>query len=284
IDISAGAWGPYGVENWDGFLNITVLRKIPQPEEEKKIKILAENCLLMPAVKSYNLIFNGGNATFASKSWRDDSLVRLLYLYLKQSLFDPVEGDQLGPNFDDPMDDIINSYREMTLRMSVLEAAVSNENITSANTTTSDRYQKSWINQSVDYVNHQVRVEYKANPPALGLAVVISLLGPLATLTLFWGYWKLGRDFFMSPLELANAFLHQPELATLLANCSSNASAKEITKHCAHKRNDDHWWNTFFRFNSNREPKLQYGVLESTGQLGFAVEDEQGIIHARKPR
>ncbi|KAJ4375728.1 hypothetical protein N0V85_009038, partial [Neurospora sp. IMI 360204] len=233
------------------------------------------------------------------------------YMYMQES----DQNDPSGPNFDDPMDDIINSYREIGLRMSILEAAVNNQNLTSANTTTSDPKQKSWISQTVDYVSHQVRVEYKANAPALGLAVVVSLLGPLATLTLFWGYWHLGRDFSMSPLELANAFLvrgpmlptsslspkpqdaqshysqiqHQNQdqynrqLATLLANCSSNASAKEITKHCARRRNDDRWWTTFFRSN-NREPKLQYGVLESTGQLGFAVEDEQGVIHARKPR
>ncbi|KAJ4385181.1 hypothetical protein N0V85_008160 [Neurospora sp. IMI 360204] len=231
------------------------------------------------------------------------------YMYMQES----DQNDPSGPNFDDPMDDIINRYREIGLRMSILEAVVNNQNVTSANTTISSPQQKAWISQTVDYISHQVRVEYKANAAALALAVVVSLLGPLATLTLFWGCWHLGRDFSMSPLELANAFLvrgpmlpmssssmqpqvvqdhysriqHQDQynrqLATLLGNCSSNAPAKEITKHCARKRNDDRWWTTFFQSNT-REPKLQYGVLESTGQLGFAVEDEQGVIHARKPR
>ncbi|KAK3402320.1 hypothetical protein B0T20DRAFT_390215 [Sordaria brevicollis] len=228
-----------------------------------------------------------------------------------------------GPTFDDPMDDIINSYREIAFRMSILEAAANKRNITNANTTESDSHPWSITSQSVDYVSDQVRVEYKANFPALALALAISLLGPLATLTLFWGYWRLGREFSMSPIELANAFivrglmlpvsetgatsyaksqgsedhyrqisLHgqdqhqshdQKQLATLLASCSSNASAKEIAKHCAGKPHHDRWWNTFFR-SRRREPRVQYGVLESTGQLGFAVADEQGVIHARKPR
>lgn len=254
------------------------------------------------------------------------------YVYMKEYPESTLKTSAVmtGPDFDDPMDDIINSYRDIGLRMSILEAVVNNNGQTNGTALGPYSLPKPFISQSVDYVSHQARVEYQANPRALGLAVVISLLGPLATLTLFWGYWKLGRNFSMSPLELANAFLvrghmppmsssstkcqgaqdycpeiqhqyqhqhqheqpqqyfhqhhQQPELATLLASCSSNASAKQITKHCARKRNDGRWWSTFFQFNNKREPRLQYGVLESTGQLGFAVEDEQGVIHARRPR
>ncbi|KAK3947142.1 hypothetical protein QBC32DRAFT_224821 [Pseudoneurospora amorphoporcata] len=310
FQIYIGQISPVGepMEHDEGALEVTVLRKV---SEGGNAKSLYQSCVLKPAIMHYNLTLDGGYATFASKSWKNDS-TRVAYNSLAAYLYMQEYGEDdyiSGPDYDDPMDDIINGYREIALRMSILEAVVNNQNLTR------DPKEKPWISQPVDYVSHQVRVEYKANPHALALAVVISLLGPLATLTLFWGYWKLGRDFSMSPLELANSFRvhgpmlpmpgavapsssahqnhqdhgsriqhqHQPELAILLANCSSNASAKKITKHCARKRKDGRWWTTFFR-SSGREPKLQYGVLESTGQLGFAVEDEQGVIHARKPR
>ncbi|KAK3402795.1 hypothetical protein B0T20DRAFT_366921 [Sordaria brevicollis] len=105
--------------------------------------------------------------------------------------------------FNDPMDYIINSYREIAFRMSVRSAADPNYDLTGEiGVRLPDTMQK-----GIPYMHHTTQIQYAANRPALALAVIVSLVGPLATLFLFWGWWNLGRDFTMNPLELANAIL-----------------------------------------------------------------------------
>ncbi|KAJ4402436.1 hypothetical protein N0V85_005306 [Neurospora sp. IMI 360204] len=101
------------------------------------------------------------------------------YIYYNE---DPRDSKGCSPTFDDPMDDILKTFRELVLRLAIVDV-------------------------TVPYRSHQVRVLYAAQIPALVLATVISLLGPLATIFLFWGWWNLGRDFSMNPLELVNALL-----------------------------------------------------------------------------
>ena len=57
----------------------------------------------------------------------------------------------------------------------------------------------------------------------LGLAVMVSLLGWLATVPIFFGWWNLGRAVSMSPIEMARAF-GAPDLK----NYDSNSTAKSL--------------------------------------------------------
>lgn len=104
----------------------------------------------------------------------------------------------------DPMDDIINSYRELAFRISV--HAANNPGHDSQGVPLPREAQK-----GIPYTSHLTQLQYAANIPALLLAVTVSLAGPLATMVLLWGWWRLGRSFSMSPLELANAFISPPE-------------------------------------------------------------------------
>ena len=107
------------------------------------------------------------------------------------------------------MDDIINSYRELAFRMSV--HAANNPGHDSQGVPLPREEQK-----GVAYTSRLTQVQYAANIPALILAVTISLAGPLATMSLLWGWWKLGsRKFSMSPLELANTFVLPSERADI---------------------------------------------------------------------
>lgn len=135
--------------------------------------------------------------------------------------------------FGDPMDDIINAYRELALRMAIRFAA---DNGTDAFT------------QTVPYVSQSVQVQYAISRMNLIVAVMVSLAGPLAILPLFWGWWILGRKVSMSPLEIANAFYAgstgggyahdhgwyyqtQPAAAAdMFGPCSGNATADELAK------------------------------------------------------
>ena len=66
---------------------------------------------------------------------------------------------------------------------------------------------------------------YEASYRFLALAVLFSLLGWLATIPVFLGWWHLGRKVSMSPIEIAKAFA-----APGLKECNSNADAEGMLK------------------------------------------------------
>ena len=150
--------------------------------------------------------------------------------------------------FDDPMDEILNGFRELALRMGVAAAAEGTKSQTAA------------------YTTELTSTVYAAHRGNLALAVVISLLGPVATLILFWGWWGLGRSFSLSPLEIANAFYSgggASELAatTALVGASSNASAEQVAKHVR----------------KGGDPVVRYGVSKEEKRLVVAVGDSEGV-------
>ncbi|CAK3922780.1 Hypothetical predicted protein [Lecanosticta acicola] len=64
---------------------------------------------------------------------------------------------------------------------------------------------------------------YTTHYPYMAGAVVINMLAIMIVLAMFKGYWHLGRNISMSPLEIARAFN-----APLLADQNSNAVAIEL--------------------------------------------------------
>jgi hypothetical protein len=55
---------------------------------------------------------------------------------------------------------------------------------------------------------------YNTNKLILGIGIGLMLLALLAILPLYWGFWRLGRDVSMSPLEIAKA-LHYSTITDL---------------------------------------------------------------------
>ncbi|KAK3984967.1 hypothetical protein QBC44DRAFT_405849, partial [Cladorrhinum sp. PSN332] len=272
------------------FLNVTVLRK-PTVACEGDLEV--QTCILAPASVNYNLLLSGANITFRSGSWRDDTVIKPLNfptglpssptlsaiqrfttsLYASTStmtfqnsrawfinntgllsntyLTNPVSGTAACAfaAFGDPMDDVLNNFREIGLRMGVAAASDGPP-----------------YSQSVAYTSELARVIYVAHRANLAVAVVISLMGPVATLVLFWGWWKLGRSFSLSPLEIANAFYSRERLAAttaLLAGTGSNASGNQVVKHVR----------------SGGDPVVRYGVDEAEKRLVMAIA-EAGTVRA----
>lgn len=134
--------------------------------------------------------------------------------------------------YNGPMGDILNAYRELTLRISVAAAAEGRV----VDTDEAGISQSEAYSQNVPYTGERVRIQYAADRGNLAVAVVVSVLGPVATLTLFWGWWRLGRSFSLSPLEIANAFgapmsADEHSLIDVLVNGSSNALGDEPARH-----------------------------------------------------
>lgn len=216
---------------------------------------------------------------------------------LLPNLYREERGNKCGPKFQDPVDDILNTYRELTLRLAIRDAIDRSE----AANTAGNSEEKSKIFQTVEYTRgYQIQAEYTADTFKLAVAVVISLLEPVATgLVLFRGFWELGRDFSMSPLELAIAFIsgasprtmraetdsdtnrtvtiteseetemdsNNNRFTTILNGCRTNASAKEIVDGIRQ---------------GSQGPTVQYGVLDTTNRLGFAILGSEGVSRPQK--
>ncbi|KAK3486181.1 uncharacterized protein B0T23DRAFT_326003 [Neurospora hispaniola] len=307
-------------------------------------KLVGQTCILVPSVVAYNISITGGHASFQTDSWKDDRVVEHINLtwplsgagsgitilplqVVGSTLFNSIaevwwsgavgwatKADGLTANlytgnwsaarspchqfYLDPMDDIINSYRELAFRMSV--HAANNPGHDPLGVPLPREEQK-----GIPYTSHLTQVQYAANIPELLLAVAVSLAGPVATMVLLWGWWRLGKSFSMSPLELAYAFSSPPEkgpygkssltllsesksdlgynggggggvttttqqeneaggMGGLFVDCDRTASAGELADHFRNKGKGSG--------GGGGEPKIQYGVVNGEGgRFSFAV-------------
>lgn len=167
------------------------------------------------------------------------------------------------------MNDIINAYREMALRLSIIEA---NELAASGTP----------VVQTVPYSSLSQRVQYEADRKNLAVAVVISLLGPFATFWLFWGWWALGRRFSMSPLEVANAFRAAPHGDGYGAPSAPTAAADVLAAFDGNLRADKLAAQVHHGGHGVRpDPKVQYGVMNDGNHLCMAIVEQNTV---RPPR
>ncbi|KAK3386228.1 hypothetical protein B0T20DRAFT_427615 [Sordaria brevicollis] len=246
--------------------------------------------------------------------------------------------------WDDPLDDIMNSFRDLGLRMSIYEAIDRLKEVEDlraiGNVTDADTLLDKVMQRDVAFVSNHSSLRYAIDYGKLWLGLGVSAIGPLATLILLaWQWWGramfsgspgLGRTFSMSPLEIANAFFgggvvptagttmmstsyksgsgsenskadssltvveevdggggHRPQqqhtLAPVLAGCSSNSSASQIVKHIRQRTVAMNGKGGLVR---NKEPRVQYGVDQSSGRLAFVIiergEEPETVV--RRPR
>jgi hypothetical protein len=113
--------------------------------------------------------------------------------------------------FNDPFDYIMNKTRDLMFRKALADA-----NSTAIQAVTVD-------------VQSSTNV-YHTNYTFVAIAVIITLLSIVFVATTFYGYWELGREVSMSPLEIAKAFD-----APLLAMEDSNNDSKALVKSIGNK-------------------------------------------------
>lgn len=109
--------------------------------------------------------------------------------------------------WSNPTDDMLGTARQLAFRAALASANISN----STNIQTMNGFQET---QLVVYNSHYVY---------LSVALVFTLLSTFATIPVFLGWWKLGRNVSLSPIEIAKAFD-----ATALVSSDSNLPAKEL--------------------------------------------------------
>jgi hypothetical protein len=117
--------------------------------------------------------------------------------------------------FTDPTDNMLANTRELMFRTAVAAA-------NAANTTNI---------QQVRATQKATIAVYVSSYLYLGIACLLTILAILLIVPTFYGYWYIGRNVSMSPVEIAKAFN-----APLLRNEDSNAEAADLIKAIGHRR------------------------------------------------
>lgn len=125
--------------------------------------------------------------------------------------------------FLDPMSEMIAGIREISFRHAVATAVKAAKQDVAAGNNSQSSILGSM--QSVPYVGKQMQTVYKTNWRYGISATAINLLGIIAVIPVFWGFWTLGRDTTMSPIEIAKAFQ-----APILDDVTSNADVEQLIK------------------------------------------------------
>ncbi|KAK1750490.1 hypothetical protein QBC47DRAFT_393573 [Echria macrotheca] len=121
--------------------------------------------------------------------------------------------DQLYGNFDcpiywtDPTDDLLDATRQLMFRTA----------LTMANSSTTVQ-----LTNAVDSWSEPV---YESVYIFLAVSLLLIVLAFLAVIPMSWGWWQLGRDVSLSPIETAKAFD-----APILSDAGSNVPAKGLLK------------------------------------------------------
>jgi len=152
-----------------------------------------------------------GNYLFASQaslSFHVKTIILMQGALANQFLANSTSEHNL--RFNDPMDYMLNAYREISFR-TALRAARDNATYSQAS-------------QSMPYQGEDFRNVYVTNEKYMIGAAVVSILGGLAVSITFWGWWELGRRVSMSPFEIARAFD-----APVFGDASGNLSFRRFT-------------------------------------------------------
>lgn len=155
-------------------------------------------------------------------------------------------------DFLSPMDDILDMYRQLAVRVSVIAAVHTNET------------------QYVPFAGERTERQWLANKERAQLcyhaAMIAHIVGVLVVMTVHWGCWNLDREHSMSPLELMNTVAHCSDESTrsllhILRGVEDDASASGL-KEFAHEWDAEH------------EKLLAY-TKGRDGQWGFKLEVEE---------
>jgi hypothetical protein len=166
-----------------------------------------ESLFKSSSVLSFNYSDGGG-------TWNLDSAGMYANQYM--DLGDDDWVIQSGTSWNDSIPDMLQTINQLTFRTAV-QVAQQNPNPAFA--------------QNVVYNGTKLTTVYKSNYALMGVAVAINFLGLFSILPVYYGWWELGRNTSLSPLETAKAFG-----APLLRDVDDNATAEQILKKVGERR------------------------------------------------
>lgn len=142
--------------------------------------------------------------------------------------------------WSNPTNNMLETARRLAFRTAVASANPSNA--TNIQTITATQEQQTLI--------------YKSHYMYLGLALLVTLLGTLSIVPTFFGWWRLGRNVSLSPIEIAKAFDAQA-----LVSSDSNTSVGRLLREVGGRR-------------------VMYGAGTGMGGREKLVMREPGLVRA----
>jgi hypothetical protein len=119
--------------------------------------------------------------------------------------------------------------RELAFRTAVHAAQITDEQLLFFNKSLIDRGRpliQNWT-QSVQVNDEQKLAVYTISIPYMIAAALVSLLAVPAVSRLYFGWWELGRNVSLDPLEVAKAF-DAPHLEIVNGNAEGQDVAKRV--------------------------------------------------------
>jgi hypothetical protein len=144
-------------------------------------------------------------------------------------------------SYQDPTSDILDTVRELAFRTALYIPG--DGRVVSAQKKTKKREEESLPQplsqdqrdaaflRSMEVEESRPEVVYKSQYIYLAIAVGVTLLATFCVCVILEGWWHLGRNVSLSPIEIANAFQ-----APLLEESSPNASARKLLKSCGSRK------------------------------------------------
>ncbi|RSL47298.1 hypothetical protein CEP54_013477 [Fusarium duplospermum] len=115
--------------------------------------------------------------------------------------------------WENPMGDLIELTRDLGFRASLQYAQFNKTD-----------------KQNVEYKSGTTTLVYVTDYEKMWIAVGASLVGIFAVLPIFWGWWELGRDVSLNPLEIANAFGTFGQDSRVMEHVDPNQNVNGIVK------------------------------------------------------
>ena len=195
-----------------------------------------------------------------------------------------IEQDVCAINWADPTFDIINALNEVMFRIALVTTNMSTYAMIAANYNRANNDELGF--EDTGYTNYyedapqfdpsngtaspkpQVLVMqptsnitvFKSNNSYLATALTVMILGVLVVIPTFHGFWNLGREISLNPLEIAKAFN-----AEILCDQGSNASASILDKHAKSK-------------------EIKYGEVVDDGLRGLRLRAAESVPRFRGRR
>ncbi|KAK7185151.1 hypothetical protein DPSP01_000732 [Paraphaeosphaeria sporulosa] len=122
--------------------------------------------------------------------------------------YEPSTGEDplCGTVWKDPMPDMIKAMQNLAFRTTVAMATAPDSLFAPSLTgATLANLRSNWT-QSIPVTGYRTLPIYHISSLLVALGVVFSLIGVVAVVPLYYGFWEMGRKVSLNPLEIARAF------------------------------------------------------------------------------
>ncbi|KAF2733936.1 hypothetical protein EJ04DRAFT_524062 [Polyplosphaeria fusca] len=202
-----------------------------QPQKDTNGSPLLTSCSTNPSLEA-PLLANDPSVFYATPGQTLDNSTRLCNL-----------------TWQNPMQDMIDKMQSLAFRIT-LDMAQSNGSVFAPTYTNEslDSLRKDWY-QPFSYTGSRHTTVYTTSKVLVAIAVLVSVVGVVAILPLYAGFWELGRKVSLNPLETARAFG-----APLMEGMDGNASAGAV---CLERGGMAVRWGVVERFGEEKRLRIE---------------------------